>query len=338
MSLYGRGVNDSIEKSFVSGVAGVATLKYEPLTWLDTKIAPGAVIETGSVSALYDSNQPRNTVFLDEALVNVKPFSFFTLSTGAINQRFLHSPLLIDAQSFPGALQNFHYEGPLGKFNFILEEAVPSSVSFSTLTSDKEPLPQLFTQTLSFEVVPNRDVKFIVRGTHFQFSDLPAQVAYLSSINGNSSACISGDVPQSKRFLCQFEGWQTGVEMDVHLATGVWAMTGGEYIVNEGAPSGENQGYMGFGQLRFAIAPQWRMYTRAEYFYDQSDTSPAFYNSPIYGHSNRQGYGGELRFENARSGFDVRFRYVDARLIETNPNQANTTIFLLTLGFFSATH
>ena len=334
LGLYGRGVSDSLEKSVATGLSGAATLNYHPETWIGAVLTPGMVIESGSLASLYDSNQPRNQVYLDQAELQLKPLDFFTFSAGAINQRFLASPLLLDSQSFPAVMEKLHFGDRAFKASLTAQQAIPTSLSMSTMTSDKEPLPTLMTETVQIEINANRDVKFTARGTRFDFVNLPTQVAYKSQLNGNT--CISGDVPQSKRFTCQYAGYTGGGQMDIRLAKAVVVSGGGDYIINTSAPADESQGFLTFGQLKFPITPTWRVIPRGEFFYNQGDTSPAFYNAVAYGHSNRQGYAADLRVENLKHGFAVRARYVDARLVETNPNQADTTIFFLGLELFGA--
>jgi len=334
LGLYGRGVSDSLEKSVATGLSGAATLHYHPEKWMEATLTPGMVIESGSLASLYDANVPRNQVYLDQAELQLKPFDFLTFSGGAINQRFLASPLLLDSQSFPALMEKVHVGDRNFKISFIAQQAIPTSLSLSTMTSDKEPLPSLMTETAQLEFNASKDVKITARGTRFDFSNLPTQVAYKSSLNGNS--CISGDVPQSMRFTCNYSGYTAGGQMDVRVYKAVVASGGGDYIINTSAPSDEAQGFLTFGQLKFPLTATWRMITRGEFFYNQGDTSPAFYNAVAYGHSNRQGYAGDVRVENLKHGFAVRARYVDARLVELNPNQADTTIFFLGLELFGA--
>ncbi len=329
LGLYSRGVSDSVEKSVATGLGATGTLEFSPERWLKTTITPGFVVESGSLASLYDANVPRNQIFLDQAVVQATPISQVRLAAGAINQRFLESPLLIDAQSFPAAFESLSDHTDNTKWSLTAQQAIPTSISLSTMTSDKEPLPTFFTFSARGEWAPNPELNFVARASRFAFSNLPTQVAYKSSLNGNK--CVTGDVPQNMRFNCGFAGYTAGLQANSSVYKDYLVSVGGDYILNPEAPSGQNQGYLTFGQVRFALNPAWQMTTRGEFFFNESDASPSFYNAVAFGHSNRQGYAADFKFENRVQHFGIRARYVDARLVEENDNQTDTSIFYLGL-------
>jgi hypothetical protein len=333
LGVYGRGVSDALEESRVTGVNALGGLKYQPTNWLGTDITAGAVLETGSDHSLYDTNQPRNQMYLDQAEVQVTPFDWFSVSGGAINQRFLNMPLLVDSVAFPGVVEKMSAGNNTFNVALIGQQAIPTSTSMSTMTSDQEPLPQFMTQTLQMSVAPTREFKVSVRATHYSFSNLPSQVAFASYSNGNGD--VLGDVPQNSYFPYEFAGYTGGGQVDLHLFKSFVVSAGGDYLVNTSAPS-NNEGELLFTQVQFNMSSNWTLAPRGEFFFNDIDTSPAYYNSVAYGHNDRQGYAAELRAENKSAGVALKARYVDALLLQEDPNLANTQMFLLMLELFHA--
>ena len=69
---------------------------------------------------------------------------------------------------------------------------------------------------------------------------------------------------------------------------------------------------------------------RAEYFFNESDSAPAFYNASDYGHNNRQGYAGQLDYvHKSKHSFKIGGRFVNADLINQNSEQSKQQFFMI---------
>ena len=61
-----------------------------------------------------------------------------------------------------------------------------------------------------------------------------------------------------------------------------------------------------------------KLYSRFEYFYNNSDSAPAYFNSEIYGHNDRKGFLMELKSFFPKGNFELGFRYVLSDSIQQN--------------------
>lgn len=324
--LYGRGITDDNERTRVAGVDAKGGFSYRYDEFLVANVDALAVGETGSTHSLFDQNQARNGIFLDQATAEIKPLGFLALEAGAINQRFLNNPLLMDDSPFPALREKIWIlQNKVWQLGLQAEQAIPTSVSMSTMTSEKEPLPLFQTQSITAEY-QGEDFRAAFSGGHFQFRDLPAQVA-LGSVNfGNS---VDATVPQNARYKYRYEGWEGGAFAENRLNDWIVPRIGGNYLVNTAAPGPGNNGYLAFLQTELQVSRSWNLIPRYEWFVNERNSSPAYYNAAAYGHNNRQGYLAEIRVGNLSRGIAFKGQYVDSRILEKDPLQVNSKFFFI---------
>lgn len=327
VKLYGRGISDEIEESRVTGINILGAVQYDVEDVLNFKIAAGVTAEAGSSHALFETNQPRNTVYLDEAKTEFIPFSFFSLEGGAINQRSLNNPLLIDDQPFPAARENILIGNQDAGITLQAQQAVPVSSSLSTMTSEREKLPQFFTETVHFKAKNSSGFAATIGGGHYQFKNLPSQVALDSAAFGNT---VDAQNAQNARFNYEYAGWtgDAGLALPIGSAT---ARTGAVFLVNTAAPSDRNKGYLTYGEVEMKLTKKWTIAPHAEWFVNERDTSPAYYNIASIGHNNRQGYAAELRLKHLPSDTVIKGRFVDSRLLQEDTLQVDTYFVFITV-------
>ncbi len=327
--IFGLGVNDDTEDARVSGaqIYGDVAKKFNP--YLDTAMGLRARFSTGSTHSLYALNRVENGIQLDQAFLNLNPIPrYATVTLGAINQRFLQNPLLVDELSFPAVRERLSFESKSFYVGVMAQQAIPASSSLSTRTVEKEPMPSFFTETAMFAYSPVKAVIVKGRGGRFTFNDLPSQVAFESYAQGN---LVDADVPQSARFEHEFSGWTYGGEISAKLTSKLSVAVGADALTNEKAPSEYADGLLSFGEAKFQVTKSWSAIPRFEYFRNERHSSPAFYNSADYGHNNRHGYSYEVRVQSPSEGMAFKAKYTDSRLIEEDPLQANSQIMMLYL-------
>jgi hypothetical protein len=151
--------------------------------------------------------------------------------------------------------------------------------------------------------------------SHYKFQDLPSNVAEKSLAFGNS---ISG-TGEASQFNYDFSGANFYFNSRV-MTSELGLLFSGQYIYNEKAPDGRNSGYLAYLGLEFE-----KLIVKLEGFKNESDTSPAFYNSKYHGHNNMQGNGLNLQLNQESS--QLNLRYAKMTPIEQNSIQDSTEIF-----------
>ncbi len=272
---------------------------------------------------------PTNGIYLKEALVEWQPFQFVSVAGGAINQRYLNSGLLIYEKAFPGAREKLAYNTGNFTASLTAEQTVPTSASLSTKTADREDQPSFFAETLSgkFDVI--RSFAFEFFGTFFDFRNLPSQVAFDSSLYGNTATQMSS--PNSAKFIYEYAGWLLGAKGDIELSRQAKLLVAGSLLSNELAPTAFNHGQIVSAGAEFSVTDNLSINPTMETFFNESDSAPAYYNDFVYGHNNRQGYGAYLTLDFKKSNFKLIGFYVDADVINFNVNQSRQQVYLIKL-------
>ncbi|MBX7232273.1 MAG: hypothetical protein K1X29_09335 [Bdellovibrionales bacterium] len=331
--MFALGVSDTTEESRVSGLQLSGGLKKKFSEYFDFATSLQARFETGTTHSLYEVNRVANGIWLDEAQANVHLVPHFvTLSAGAINQRYLQNPLLLTELSFPAVQEKFQWEGAGLSLGLVIQQAVPTSMSLSTRSVAKEKLPSFFTETFFANYNPQQSLWSINgRVGAFAFYDLPSSVAYDSRTQGNFA---EGEFPENSSFRYGFRGLTYGGDLGLKLKN-VQLKAGADALINQEAPQKYGRGLLTYVQAGVKGFGQWTLIPRAEYFRNERQSSPAFYNSADYGHNNRHGFAYELKAENLKLGVAFKAKYSDAQLIEEFPSQANTKIIMIYMDIFN---
>jgi hypothetical protein len=309
-------------------------LRYHLLDNLEFKAEGRLVLQSGQAQSQFGDNVPTSGVYLTEALVTYKPLHVFSIAAGAIDQSYLRSPLLVSSRPFPGVDEKLAFGNSKQGVEFIAEQSIPTSISLSTEVSDRDPTPYFLTETLNFITTPLQDLKLEAYASHYHFSRLPSSVAIDSVGFGNSSTGDAGS--QTTQFLYRFDGFLAGGQGTLRLRPHWKLITGAQFLDNTEAPTAAGEGFLSYVETAVQTSKSFSFAPRVEYFFNESDSSPAFYNSSEYGHNNRRGYAGQIEMNFLKAGFKVKGRYVDANLINANANQSRQQYFLISFETFYA--
>lgn len=312
-------MQDNLSESRVAGLYLTAKSKYRLGTTVTAFAEIGAQLETGSSQSIFSEEfRPQEKVYIHEANIRYIPFRFLALRLGVLNQDLYESPLLFNEAAFPAIRESILI--PLGIFRarLIAQQAVPTSQSLATRTAaKKEGTPFVLTNSAIFSLVFEQ--KYFVEGqaTHYQFRNLPPAVANESRFLGNS---VTGVSVTNARFNFDFAGWNFAGKVGYREGTQEYFAVGGEFINNNEGPVGDNSGLRGWVRFGFPVGNTF-LQPEAGYFRNESDTSPAFYNSKYYGHNNRRGYFVALTSKLPDYSFTVKG--IKADLINSNALQAD---------------
>jgi len=259
---------------------------------------------------------------INEALVRINPEGILGLDAGIINQRFLGSGLLVSDLPFPGLRQTLKGEWEIVDSKLELglraQQAIPTSRTLDNQKrSEKESTPSFMTQTAYADLELTKNTTLQASLTRYQFRELPSSVAFESRLLGNTVPFSNASQSQ---FLFDFQGSLYTLNARQKLLSSFAIYGGAELLENDEAPSAYNRGYL------TQLGATWNFYDHeldlsiANYF-NESDSSPAFYNSSSLGHNNMKGQAYALAFT-YEDLFRVRAQYSDTDVI--SPNLVNT--------------
>jgi len=291
---------------------------------LKAKIAANLVLETGSNKSInLEEFKPNQGIFLDEAYLQYAPLSFLKLQLGAINQSYLESPLLITSTAFVGVKERLFYNKDEQEYYIEAEQAIPTNQTLAKrLGSVDEGTPSFQMASAGVDLQGNfLSLKAAV--SYFQFKNLSNSVANESRLMGNS---IKGNSQNTAQYIYGFSGLNTTYELSMRLRSGFTLFNSTQYLFNQEAPDGRNTGYL----TNFGVAGE-SFKVSTELFYNESDSSPAYYNDKSYGHNNRKGFA--LGLELTSQQYDLTFnaKYIKANLIEQNQYQSDSNIILFNI-------
>jgi len=267
--------------------------------------------KTTNIRAEYEPNQAVN---LREGGLIYRPWSFLKLEAGAINQNRNSSPLLTWNTAFAGALEEVRF----GDFLLRAQQAVPNNnILARRVGGIDEGTPMFFMETAGFDRKTD-DYRLRLEASMFAYEGLSGQVAAVSRDFGNSANNLS---ERNAQFIYGFRGYNLSGEYVQHFGKDWLVSLEGQYLFNDRAPEGRNTGTLGLlGIGRDSLV------VKVGHFRNESDTSPAFYNARMYGHNNMQGSIVSLQGGTFESEYFYRLSFIDAKLIDTNPLQADMKI------------
>lgn len=272
--------------------------------------------ESGNSQSLYRELDQNNGLFMREAYLDYKPFKSLRFKAGAISQAHQDAPLLVSRRSFPAALVKTGFQINNFALVFKAQQAIPTSQSFDEERSEMEASPSFTTQTIK-AIAGNDRFKVTAYGTNFQYKNLPSKVAFESGLYGNT---VPDDIPGNAAFLFEFEGRALGIEGDLRLNNSFTLIGGIQSIENTKAPTGFNQGRLGYIKSEIRIGDD-LFIPMYQIFYNESDSSVSYYNSRAYGHNNREGYAIAAEYQFTKSKFKIKTEFgttdvINARAFE----------------------
>ncbi len=327
-ALKSRSVEDAYQQSRVVGFALEGQANHALDTELTVRVSGAAFVETGTSQSFFSSeHKPASSLSLYEASLQWTPHPALAIKGGALSQTFHDNPLLMQYATFPGALERIEIGDGL-KLTLMAEQAVPTAdLSTPTPSSGRIALPYYGMERATL----SRDFggfAFETRASHFAFVGLPSGVAAESRFRGNS---VTGVGDAGSQFTFAFQGFEAGTRLTIR-PTGIADFSlGGAWLRNLSAPQGAGQGYHVFAESRIPAGRRVTLTPRVEWFRNESDSSPGYYNSGMLAHNNRQGLGVGILSEFAASNLALDARFVRAAVIETSPFQSDFTGFYLSL-------
>lgn len=282
---------------------------------------------SGFSQARFGRDSLGNGINIHEALVVIGEDRIAQLEAGIINQRFLQSPLLVSNLPFPGVKGTLQYHNDLFRVGLRLQQAIPTSRTLdSQKRSEKEQTPKFATESLFAEITPHEDFKADVQVSRYSFKDLPSSVANNSRLLGNT---VPFSTAAQSSFLFDYEGMLYTARATQYIIDDTFADINLQLLENSKAPTAFNRGFLAEGGLNFPILSQMLRVSVASFF-NESDSSPAQYNSSRLGHNNMKGMSYSLAVY-INQLFKIEAQFTDGQVITPNLVNTNRQNFSLAL-------
>lgn len=305
-----------------------AKLDYKPATFAEFDLFAGLNLLTGHSQYRYGDSEPHSGFTFKEAAVKLSPFDHFKIGIGALYVQDQPVPsLLISDFSFPGVSEEVRFGTAHQHALLFAQQMIPTSSSLSTKTADQEQTPGFYSEGIDLRSpLFAKDLIGGIYAGHFKFSNLPGAVATESALFGNS---VHSSGPTSSVFAYGFEGVFGGAELEWRMNRYLKISVGEHMLSNSEAPEDSRYGEMSQVKVEYKVNRNLILTPIFEVFTNESDSSPAAFNSADYGHNNMQGYGGHLRIDFPLEHFYARADYYNADLINPNSSQYNQQFFFL---------
>ena len=309
----------------VFGVLGLVNLEMPFSETLKLNLGVGALLETGSNNSfIIDEYAPNRLWLLQEAAFEWTPLNFISFEAGAIDQSDYGSPLLVTSSAFLGARQTISLNfGEKHSLYLKFLEAIPNNINLNQrIGVVQDGTPSYMMQTLGLQL--NGDILSIkVESSRFAYNSLSTGIAFQSQFLGNS---VSGGSALNSSFLYGFSGFNLHEQTTLMLTESFGIEFELQYLYNEKAPEERNKGILYEVEL---LMGNWEI--GGSFFRNESDSSPAYYNSKNYSHNNHEGFTTSLEYEDDKEQREIELVYVDSSPIQFNTFQSDTKKVILNI-------
>lgn len=274
-------------------------------------------LSSSRTQSRYTSYSDNNFVLNDLSL-NYGPANFATLSLGSLSQSHLESPFLVSSLSFPGAALKLERTGELLSVGLKAQTLIPTSNSLDSDRTEKEALPNLQTVGLYSHLRLTPFLAFGGQVNRYQFSNLPAVVAYESKRLGNT---VTGIEVGDSRFATEFLGIAQSYYSSINYTNYLNQKISISIVENEKINKGSNRAQMIETSISYTLSSAVDLIPGVGFFYAESDVAPAYYNSSSLGHNNRQGQKYSFKAVFKKMNLSTQVSFVEARVINSSVYQ-----------------
>ena len=286
----------------------------------------------GFNQSIYDRDDRGSGISILEVLFEWKPSDQSSLKFGSLKQDFFEMPLLISDRTFPSLVSSWNFKENKD-WKFVLRAAIPENASGRTTRAAQliKGVPLFLTASL---LLHEEDFfNFYVQDvfSFYSYYNLPPSVAVRSRTFGNTTEYEGDDTKFAYPFLGIHNNLRVRKELDYNWI----AELGTEGIFNFLAPNTLNEGARVYSAFYHNYKDFMEVKVGGEVFFNQSDASVAYYNSEVYGRSNRRGFLASLQghFYESRLTIGASLGYTDP--IRPKPHYPERAVYI---SFFITTN
>lgn len=332
LRLQGESHNDEQSQAKVFDLRTDLKAKYTLHSSLYLDLQPSLRLQSGQTQSVDGADKAENKIYLTQAAMVYRPFNVTRLSAGALNQRYLHTRLLLDEIAFPSARAEVLLTRGTLLSALALETAIPTSTSLSTNTRELEPTPSLNTVALKMNLQGSKELFLKFTGGYFIYNNLPSAVAQASRLLGNEVNALS---EAQYTFAHKFEGVEGSLEWSVPVSTWMELVGYGEYVVNQKAPAELGTGYYYAAAGNFHVTSNMDLSLGGAYFSIAPEAAVSYFNARRF-ETNRIGYSAETMLSFKKEGFKVGAEFSESEVMFINSIQSKEQRIFLKLETFYA--
>ena len=312
-----------------TAAASLATkLNYKPISFAEFNLFAGVNLISGHSQYRYGDSESHSGFSFKEAAVKLSFLDHAKVAVGALGVQDYPIPsLLVSDFAFPGVSEEITFGTAHQHIELFAEQMIPTSSSLSTQTAEQEITPGFYTEGVDMKTP--LFVRNLIGGLylgHFKFSNLPGSVANQSALFGNT---VYETGPNSSQFKYAFEGFYGGVDLVWTINSKLKFGLGQSVLSNSAAPEDSRIGQMTEFRAEYRATSDLILSSSLELFFNESDSSPAYFNAAEYGHNNMEGLGAHMKIEFPKHHFSAKADYYSADLINVNSSQYNQQFFFL---------
>ena len=319
--------DEGTDQAFASVVTAQTNFDVKLAPMLAMRLSPGATFFSSQFQQRIDNDDYESQFYIGDSFLQIVPVSFLEFRVGSLSQQFIgNNQLVAENRAFPGLMEIGHVDfDSETHLDITAEQVVPTSRSLDVDREGKEPMPFFHTQSASFRFEPQEGFGGKLNAGHFTWLSLPSKVAYDSELLGNQPTCQS---EACSFFNYSFEGFFAGGAVTWSKSQLFGITAGINHVSNTDAPYGRGN------------AEDWRLepfidrkFYRAalaiDYFFSETDVTPARYTSARFGNNNREGMAFTAKIHFKKYDFSVYGQYVSANPIVSDSNQFHLTSAIL---------
>lgn len=309
--------SSEIDNAFFFQFKSSGILKYQFMERVKLDLKANVFFQGGQAQSRFDNLLPQGPAFLSYGFIDfdVLGNDLFSFKAGALaQQEVFGSYIFISHRSFPGISETISYEADNIKLKLSAQQVIPTTFTFSTALIEREKTPTLNTGNISATYESDL-VSFKLTGGLFDYSNLPAFVADVSDLYGNS---IEG-TNLSSRFIYEFSGWMAGFKTFYNPTKSTTFVFNLNMLENTEAPKTFNQSQVIQISAEHRLNKFYSLDISATDFFVESDAVPAFFTSRTFGQTNRRGYSFEAGIQWLEKKVRLSAAYTISNLI--NPDQ-----------------
>ncbi|UOF01709.1 hypothetical protein [Bdellovibrio reynosensis] len=325
--LSGSSYQDETSQSKVVDIRTDIKAKYDLSKNLQLDIQPALRMQSGQTNSMVGAYQPENKISLVQAAAHYEPYLEMKISGGALNQKYMHSSLLVDPIAFPAARIEGNWAVGKLKTSIDAETAIPTSSTLSTNTKELESTPALNSAAAKFIWELEKNLYWKTSLGYFVYSNLPSAVAQASAKLGNDIKKISD---KEYEFIYKYEGVEASTEVKFPVLDSLDLALGGEYLLNQKAPADLNAAFRVNLAGEIHMNPNTDIVLGGSYFQVQPEAAVAYFNA-AGSDTNRIGHSADVSFVFKKDGFTAGASYVETELMYTNDVQLKEKTLLLRL-------
>lgn len=277
------------------------------------------------VQQRFDDDSYQDRFGLSYAHLGLTPLEGLEIRGGAISQSHISNSQLISGyRSFPGGFAEYSRTLTQGlQVGLRGQYVVPTSSSLNTERESKEELPLFQTQSVFLNFNDEKDISARVQMGRFQWSDLPAKIAFDSTRAGNTTSGDGSFGPESK-LRYEYAGWFGSFDGAYTFFNDLKAGARFKRFQNQKAPANlaDSQWMSLYGSYPLG---NYGFEFEIGSFFSEGDSSISRYASSGKGNTNRKGEEVSAKLDLKKYQFFLSAVYTKANLINSNSYQDNMT-------------